>query len=72
MITDIDQLWAAYKAAVLRGDPAVTPPPGREIEVCHDWVNCFIPGCLACVWWDICWILAELGIRVASPAEPVR
>lgn len=42
--------------------------PSKEVERYHFWPNCFEPGCLYCLWWDICWALADNDIRVVPPS----
>lgn len=58
-----DRLWASWIGAVR----AMTAPPSKEVEVWHYWPDCFIAGCWKCLWWDICWALADVGIEVKVP-----
>lgn len=34
-----------------------------EIAKYHYWPDCMIPGCAECLWWDICWALADCNAR---------
>lgn len=55
-----------YREDVAAGK-TVAREPSTELVVWHDWPNCFKEHCIECVWWDICWILAEHGIYTRVP-----
>jgi hypothetical protein len=43
--------------------------PSTELERRHFWPDCEIIGCYYCLWWDICWQLADFGIQVKGPVQ---
>lgn len=47
----------------------VSGVPSKELERRHFWPDCFEPGCTKCLWWDICWALADVGIYVKGPEQ---
>jgi hypothetical protein len=41
-----------------------------ELERRHYWPDCFVDRpCYYCLWWDICWALADVGIYVKGPTQ---
>lgn len=37
------------------------------LELWHFWPDCEVPGCYKCLWWDLCWQLADFNVEVNFP-----